>query len=154
MKNLITRKEARELLGMSDATFRRRLKELNIQCISEILPNGIESKKIAYEDYIRLAESNGKKPIEKKTDDSSQELALYGIKIELVKAQLSLENALKSLDEKNEYIRKIEDKNDKLFDQLSREVESRMDTLSKINELQQQILNEHNKGFFARLFSR
>lgn len=134
MKNLISRKEARELLGMSDATFRRRLKDLNIECVSEMLPNGIESKKIAYEDYIRLAESVGKKPVEKRAaGDSSQELTLYGLKMELVRSQLSLENALKNLDEKNEYIRKLENKNDQ------------QEKVNELAEIHPRVMQEYKK---------
>jgi hypothetical protein len=154
MTNLVSRKEAREKLGLSDATFRRRLRDLNIQCVSEILPNGMESKKIRYEDFLRLTEVSGKKPTEKKAAESSQELTIYGLKMELVKSQLSLENALKTLQDKSEYINRLEEKNDQLFDQLGRESESRLELMNKISELQRLLLEENKKGFLARLFGR
>lgn len=148
--NLISRKEAREKLDLSDATFRRRLKELNIQCVTEILPNGIESKKLHYEDFLKLAEYSNKNIADEiKPNNEKKDLALYNsLKLELITTQLTLSNALKSLQEKDDAIKLLRDEknnlekmNNRLFDEFIDLNKKHTETVSK-------------KSFFARLFGK
>lgn len=148
MIKLMTRKEAREKLGLSDATFRRKLNELNIQCITEILPNGVESKKITYEDFLNLSEQLNKSTKDIYLDEKTKDLAFYGLKLELVKTQINLENAIKMLKEREDVINYIQKQNEKLEEKK----EKILNEFIKLNKKYTEAINK--KNFFAKLFEK
>lgn len=141
MKNLMSRKEVCEHLGISMRTLCRKIEELGIVSINETLHNNVVSKKISYEDYLRIAKSCSNKPSEQQTTSGASNLMIIGLKTELIKSQINLENTLKSLDEKNDTIRKLEEKNERLFNEFMALNTKYTDSLSK-------------KGLFWRLFSK
>jgi DeoR/GlpR family transcriptional regulator of sugar metabolism len=145
MVKLLSRKEICEKLNISEKTLRRKIQELNIECISETLHNGIESKKIRYEDYLTIANAIQRKPneVHYENESTSTDLVVYQMKVELVKAQLNLDNALKSIEEKNDTIGKLEAMNGKLFDEFM-----------ELNRKYTDILSENKKGFFARILGK
>lgn len=142
MNNLLSRKEVCEQLGISMRTLCRKIEELGIVSVNEVLQNNVISKKIAYEDYLRIAETCNIKASEKRQPDpGSSDLMVIGLKTELIKSQINLENALKNLEEKNEAIRKLEEKNERLFNEFMELNSKYTDSLNK-------------RGVFWRLFGK
>lgn len=169
MDKLWSRKEVCKELNISMRTLCRKIEELNIECVNELLGNGVVSKKISHSDFMKISSTLNKGQVEAPAytaNTQNQDLLVYGLKTELVKAQLTLESTIKELanknkllEEKNETIKKLEEKNDRLFEQLGNENERFIQSLSRINELQNQLLQAqaeqaNKKGFFARLFGK
>lgn len=142
MKNLMSRKEVCEQLGISMRTLCRKIEELGIISVNEVLQNNVISKKIAYEDYLRIAETCNVKGAEKRqAEPGVNDLIVIGLKTELIKSQTNLENALKNLEEKNETVRRLEDKNERLFNEF-------MDLNAKYTD------SLNKRGLLWRLFGK
>ncbi len=141
MVELLSRKEVCEKIGISERTLRRKIQELNIDCIGEMLPNGIESKKITLDDFFKIAESC-KSTV--KLDETTKSIAVMSaMKLELTKVQQDLTNKDLLLSEK-----------DKLIELLN---EDRKNLQEDKKFLQEQIdkltaTKAEPKGFFKRLF--
>lgn len=141
MQELYSRKEVCEKLGISERTLRRKIQELNIECVGEILPNGVESKKIRAKDLARIAESC--RDFAKVDEESKMLAVITSIKSELTRVQ-------------NEIAMK-----DALLSEKDRQIEILLEDKKSLQEdkkfLQEQLNNltsrrTERKGFFQRLF--
>lgn len=135
--SLISRKDAREKLGISERTLRRKIEELNIQCVSEILGNGVESKKIRSEDFIRIAAACGKDAVDPRAEDNKSLTIISTLQLELAKSQLESQNKDTLLLQKDNLISILQE--DKKF------LQEQIDKLTAARAAE-------SKGFFKRLF--
>jgi DNA repair exonuclease SbcCD ATPase subunit len=139
---LWSRKEVCEDLNITMKTLVKKIKELNIECVNEVLQNNVVSMKIKHEDYLMIAKLYATKhQIDFKTENNSNDMVLHGLKTELFKTQINLDNALKTLEEKNDALKKAEEKNERLFNEFMELNGKYIDAVSK-------------KGFFSRLFGK
>lgn len=171
MTKLLSRKEVYSRLGISERTLRRKIQELDIQCVNEKLPNGVVSSKITYEDFLKIAETCRDSNIN--TSETSAEInadtkdlaLIYNLKTDLVKKQIELQHAENIIREKETLIHhlsdekaKLEEKNALLFDQFMQSNDKYIDALRQINDLQSKLIkeaeHENNEGFFKRILRR
>lgn len=136
MTQLVSRKAACEKLGISERTLRRKLQELNIECVSEILNNGVESKKITPEDFLKIASACGKNAADPRAEENKSLSVISTLQLELAKAQLETQNKDALLHERDTLIKVLQE--DKKF------LQEQIDKLTSARE--------QPKGFFKRLF--
>lgn len=154
MQKLWSRKEVCSELGISMRTLCRKLKELDIVCVGETMPNNVTSMKISNDDYLRLA-AEFKRPDDTiRPDNISNEVAIYGLKVELMQTHITLDNALKTIEKLESEKTKAEEKNEALFNAFTEVNNSHINALQQINELQSKLLQEKSKGLFARIFKK
>ncbi len=147
-KEPLSRKEVCEKLGISERTLRRKIKELDIECIGELLPNGVESKKISIVDFLRIADScrNTPKPVEATKDLS----VISTLKMELGKSQQELASKELLLNEKDKLIEIITQEKLRLQEDKKALQEDKKFLQEQIDKLT--AAREQPKGFFKRLF--
>lgn len=139
MTNLVSRKEACEKLNISERTLRRKIQELNIECVSEFLHNGVESKKIKSEDFLRIAAACGKDAIDPKTETNKSLSIISTLQLELSKIQLEAKNKDALLKEKDNLINILQE--DKKF------LQEQINKLTSAKKLEP-------KGFWKRLLGK
>ena len=136
MTNLVSRKEACERLGISERTLRRKIEELNIECVSEVLHNGVESKKIRIEDFLKIAEACGRNASDPRVEENKALHVITTLTTEMAKIQLESKSKDSLLIEQDKMIQVLQE--DKKFLQ------------EQINNLT--LAKQEPKGFFKRLF--
>lgn len=167
MEKLWSRKEVCETLGISMRTLTRKLRELGIECVNEILANNVVSMKIQHEDYLKLAQiyqgkdASGAMP---GTGEEKAVAAARAISEQLTRATKDYEGALLLLEEKNkllEYKDKMLDEKDKLIEILRQEKarsEEKNDRLfNEMLDMNKKMIDAESqkpKGLFSRLFGR
>lgn len=130
----LTRKEICENLGISEAYLRKKIKELNIQCVKD---NDSSRLDVKHDDYLRIMESCN--ITKEKVEDETENLALVYLKAELINYKIKNDALNSSLIDKDRIIdilmedkKALEQKNEKLLNEFI-----------KLNS---------RKGFFSKLF--
>lgn len=135
MINLVSRKEACERLNISERTLRRKIQELNIECVSEFLHNGVESKKITSEDFLRIAAACGKDVADPKTETNKSLSIISTLQFELSKLQLETQNKDALLKEKDNLINVLQEDKKFLQEQINLLAVARAERKSFIKRL-------------------
>jgi len=143
---LYSRKQIREKLKVSDACLRRWIKTLGVECHIEILPNGVESKKVTAEDFLKLVEHGQKMKREEPSSINSELNILNSLQMEVTNLRTEKLFHSKLLQEKELYIDELKSR--------SQLAEERVDVMyAEIKKLNEELLKEKSKGFFQRIFS-
>jgi hypothetical protein len=154
MEKLWSRKEVCSELGISMRTLCRKLNELDIQCINEVLTNGVVSMKITHEDFKRIAatcSSSKNNSSEGATTSEVNDLVLISnLKTELVRIRAEHESSQAVLKEKDRLIEILQEDKRTIQEEKARieQMNSRLlDELAKANA-------QLNTSLWQRLFSR
>lgn len=143
MQELFSRKEVCEKLGISERTLRRKIQDLNIECVGETLPNGVESKKIKSKDLAKIAEAC--RDFVKVDEETKTITVMASLKSELMKVQSEITTKDILLSEKDRQIEiLLEDKKTLLDDK--RFLQEQLNNLTSSRA--------EPRGFFQRLFGK
>jgi len=145
---LYTRKEIRAELNVSDSSLRRWIKELGIQSHNVVMSNGVQSKQINSDDYLKLVEYKRKLRSHEATETNNNNSLSIVTQLQAEVTNLRTEKLFNSklLQDKEQYIHELKTR--------SQLAEERIDTMyGEIKRLNEELLKEKSKGFFKKIFS-
>lgn len=155
MENLLSRKQICEELGISMRTLCRKLKELNIECVNEILKNGVVSMKIRYDDYLKIAGTCTSQNTSR--DNSNTEakdlVIINALKAELIKVKVDYESTLKLLNEKDKVIVMLQEDKRKFEEDKIKAEEKNERLFNEYMRINEELQKEKSKSLWKRIFN-